>query len=239
MRKFLKKNKNKKAVVLDIPLFLENKLNKKDDYLIFINSKINDIKRKINNRNSNLRLIKMLRKFQIPKKIKKKKADFIIYNNFRKKKVQNNVKIIKNIILKNERNNSWYRNNWPFCKGRAQNSWNWMYRNWKFFTNKKYFHCYLNPQRKVSQKALEVHGYTDEFLSNKKFSEIADDFLNFIENKRIVIHNAEFDIAHLNNELELAGKRKISINDTLDTLEIARDKFPGSGVSLRLVKNLE
>tara|TARA_B100001540_G_scaffold297693_1_gene300568 strand:+ start:5069 stop:5656 length:588 start_codon:yes stop_codon:yes gene_type:complete len=106
MRKFLKKNKNKKAVVLDIPLFLENNLNKKDDYLIFINSKINDINRKINNRNSNLRLIKMLRKFQIPKKIKKKKADFIIYNNFRKKKVQNNVKIIKNIILKNEGNYS-------------------------------------------------------------------------------------------------------------------------------------
>ena len=106
MRKFLKKNKNEKAVVLDIPLFLENNLNKKDDYLIFINSKINDIKRKINNRNSNLRLIKMLRKFQIPKKIKKKKADFIIYNNFRKKKVQNNVKIIKNIILKNEGNYS-------------------------------------------------------------------------------------------------------------------------------------
>ena len=106
MRKFLKKNKNKKAVVLDIPLFLENNLNKKDDYLIFINSKINDIKRKINNRNSNLRLIKMLRKFQIPKKIKKKKADFIIYNNFRKKKVQNNVKIIKDIILKNEGNYS-------------------------------------------------------------------------------------------------------------------------------------
>ena len=106
MRKFLKKNKNKKAVVLDIPLFLENNLNKKDDYLIFINSKINDINRKINNRNSNLRLIKMLRKFQIPKKIKKKKADFIIYNNFRKKKIQNNFKIIKNIILKNEGNYS-------------------------------------------------------------------------------------------------------------------------------------
>ena len=102
-----------------------------------------------------------------------------------------------------------------------------------FLPTKNIFHCYLNPQRKVSQKALEVHGYTDEFLSNKKkFSEIADDFLNFIENKRIVIHNAEFDIAHLNNELELAGKKKISINDTLDTLEIARDKFPGSGVSL-------
>ena len=95
MRKFLKKNKNEKAVVLDIPLFLENNLNKKDDYLIFINSKINDIKRKINNRNSNLRLIKMLRKFQIPIKIKKKKADFIIYNNFRKKKFKIMLKLLK------------------------------------------------------------------------------------------------------------------------------------------------
>ena len=62
------------------------------------------------------------------------------------------------------------------------------------------FHCYLNPERKVSEKALEVHGYTDEFLSDKeKFSEIADEFLNFINNKRLVIHNAEFDLSHLNN----------------------------------------
>ena len=70
-------------------------------------------------------------------------------------------------------------------------------------TSKK-FHCYLNPGRKVSEKALEVHGYTDKFLSDKKkFKEIADEFLKFIDGKKLVIHNAEFDIAHLNNELEI------------------------------------
>ena len=69
---------------------------------------------------------------------------------------------------------------------------------------KKKFHCYLNPERKVSEKALEVHGYTDEFLSDKKkFSAIVDEFLAFIENKRLIIHNAEFDLSHLNNELKL------------------------------------
>ena len=95
------------------------------------------------------------------------------------------------------------------------------------------FHCYLNPERKVSEKALEVHGYTDEFLSTqKKFNEVVDDFLNFIENKRLVIHNAEFDLAHLNNELSLLGKNKLNIKDTVDTLALARDKFPGSSISL-------
>ena len=102
-----------------------------------------------------------------------------------------------------------------------------------YFPTNKIFHYYLNPQRKVSQKALEVHGYTDDFLADKKkFSEIAEEFLDFINGKRIIIHNAEFDISHLNHELELAGKNKIDIKNTLDTLEIARDKFPGSGVSL-------
>ena len=95
------------------------------------------------------------------------------------------------------------------------------------------FHCYLNPERKVSEKALEVHGYTDEFLSKqKKFSEVVDEFLNFIENKRLVIHNAEFDLSHLNNELALLGKKKLNSEDTVDTLALARDKFPGSPVSL-------
>jgi DNA polymerase-3 subunit epsilon len=95
------------------------------------------------------------------------------------------------------------------------------------------FHCYLNPERKVSAKALEVHGYTDEFLSSqKKFSDIVDEFLNFIENKRLVIHNAEFDLSHLNNELSLLGKKKLKSEDTVDTLVLARDKFPGSPVSL-------
>jgi DNA polymerase III subunit epsilon len=98
-------------------------------------------------------------------------------------------------------------------------------------TQKK-FHCYLNPERKVSEKALEVHGYTDDFLSNqKKFKEVVDDFLIFIEGKRLVIHNAEFDLSHLNHELKLAGKNKID-NKVIDTLALARDKFPGSSISL-------
>ena len=95
------------------------------------------------------------------------------------------------------------------------------------------FHCYLNPEKKVSEKALEVHGYTDEFLSTqKKFKDVADDFLNFIENKRLVIHNAEFDLAHLNNELSLLKRKKINIENVVDTLILARDKFPGSPISL-------
>tara|TARA_B100000767_G_scaffold124488_1_gene118601 strand:+ start:443 stop:1114 length:672 start_codon:yes stop_codon:yes gene_type:complete len=95
------------------------------------------------------------------------------------------------------------------------------------------FHCYINPERKVSEKALEVHGYTDEFLSTqKKFSEVVDDFLSFIENKRLVIHNAEFDLSHLNNELELMGKEKLNSENVIDTLLLARDKFPGSPTSL-------
>ena len=95
------------------------------------------------------------------------------------------------------------------------------------------FHCYLNPERKVSEGALKVHGYTDEFLSDKKkFIDIADDFLKFIDGKKIVIHNAEFDIAHLNNELSLIKREKISKVNVIDTLEIARNKFPGSSISL-------
>ena len=98
-------------------------------------------------------------------------------------------------------------------------------------TNNK-FHYYLNPERKVSEKALEVHGYTDEFLAKqKKFNEIGEQFLEFIKDKRLIIHNAEFDLGHLNNELSILGKRKIN-NEVLDTLILARDKFPGSPVSL-------
>ena len=98
---------------------------------------------------------------------------------------------------------------------------------------KNRFHCYLNPERKVSEKALEVHGYTDEFLStHKKFAEIVDEFLGFIENKRLVIHNAEFDLSHLNNELALVGKKKLNSENVVDTLALARDKFPGSPISL-------
>jgi len=97
---------------------------------------------------------------------------------------------------------------------------------------KNKFHCYLNPERKVSEQALKIHGYNDEFLSKqKKFSEIGLEFLEFIKNKRLIIHNAEFDLAHLNNELKLFGKKKIE-NEIVDTLTLARDKFPGSQVSL-------
>ena len=94
------------------------------------------------------------------------------------------------------------------------------------------FHCYLNPERKVSEKALEVHGYTDEFLSSKKkFKEIAQDFLNFINGKRLIIHNAEFDLSHLNNELKIIGQETLK-NEIVDTLQLARDKYPGSSISL-------
>ena len=97
---------------------------------------------------------------------------------------------------------------------------------------KNKFHCYLNPERKVSEKAFEVHGYDDDFLSGqKKFKEIGEKFLEFIEGKRLIIHNAEFDLAHLNNELNIFGKHKIT-NEIIDTLVLARDKFPGSPVSL-------
>ena len=97
---------------------------------------------------------------------------------------------------------------------------------------KNKFHCYLNPERKVSEKALEVHGYTDEFLAGqKKFKDIGDLFLEFIKDKRLIIHNADFDLGHLNNELAILGKKKIN-NEIIDTLILARDKFPGSPVSL-------
>jgi len=98
---------------------------------------------------------------------------------------------------------------------------------------KNQFHCYLNPGRKVSERALEVHGYTDDFLSDKKkFIEIVDEFLEFIKDKTLIIHNVDFDLAHLNNELKIARKDKIDKKNTIDTLEIARDKYPGSGLSL-------
>jgi DNA polymerase-3 subunit epsilon len=97
---------------------------------------------------------------------------------------------------------------------------------------KNRFHCYLNPERKVSEKALEIHGYTDEFLATqKKFLEVVEKFLDFIKNKRLIIHNADFDLSHLNNELAILGKKKLD-NEIVDTLILARDKFPGSPVSL-------
>ena len=97
---------------------------------------------------------------------------------------------------------------------------------------KNKFHYYLNPERKVSEKAFEVHGYSDQFLSKqKKFNEIVGEFLEFIKNKRLIIHNAEFDLAHLNNELSLLGKKNLK-NEIIDTLILARNKYPGSPGSL-------
>ena len=97
---------------------------------------------------------------------------------------------------------------------------------------KRQFHYYINPERRVSEEALKIHGYSDEFLSKqKKFSEIVEEFLEFIKDKTLIIHNAEFDISHLNNELKIFGKESIN-NKVIDTLSLARDKFPGSQVSL-------
>ena len=102
-----------------------------------------------------------------------------------------------------------------------------------FIPTKRVFHCYLNPERKVSEEAFKVHGYKDDFLANqKKFNEIADEFSDFIKNKKLIIHNAKFDISHLNNELSLVRKEKISYSSVIDTLQIARDKYPGTQISL-------
>ena len=102
-----------------------------------------------------------------------------------------------------------------------------------FIPTKKTFHCYLNPERKVSEQAFKVHGYSDEFLSKqKKFSEVVDEFLKFIEGKKLVIHNAKFDISHINNELMIVNRNKINFENVIDTLEISKNKFPGSQISL-------
>ena len=103
-------------------------------------------------------------------------------------------------------------------------------------TGNKFHYC-LNPERKVSEKAFEIHGYTDEFLSKqKKFKDIKEEFLNFISDYSLVIHNAEFDLSHLNNELYLSKSEKIS-NKIIDTLILARNKHPGSQVSLDALCN--
>tara|TARA_Y100000590_G_scaffold467898_1_gene648484 strand:+ start:2346 stop:3023 length:678 start_codon:yes stop_codon:yes gene_type:complete len=97
----------------------------------------------------------------------------------------------------------------------------------------KIFHVYLNPQRLVSEDAFKVHGYSNEFLADKKkFSEISNDFLNFIKNKKIIIHNAAFDLSFLNYELKLINQKPIDKENVIDTLELARQKFPGSQNSL-------
>ena len=97
----------------------------------------------------------------------------------------------------------------------------------------KIFHTYINPQRPVSDEAYKIHGYTDEFLTNKKtFSEISETFLNFIKDKKIVIHNASFDLSFINYELKLINQKPVDKKNIIDTLEIARIKYPGSQNSL-------
>ena len=97
----------------------------------------------------------------------------------------------------------------------------------------KIFHEYINPQRSVSEEAYKIHGYSDKFLANKNtFNKIAEGFLNFIKDKKIIIHNAPFDLEFLNYELKLIGLEKVDKKNVVDTLELARTKFPGSQNSL-------
>ena len=97
----------------------------------------------------------------------------------------------------------------------------------------KIFHKILNPEKKVSQEAQKVHGFSDEFLSNKeKFKDIVDGFLSFIDGKKLIIHNAPFDIGFLNNELKKVNKKSLDSNPTEDTLVLARSKYPSSSNSL-------
>ena len=98
---------------------------------------------------------------------------------------------------------------------------------------KKIFHAYINPESQVSADAYRVHGYSNEFLKKKKiFKDISEDFLNFIKNKKIIIHNADFDLSFLNYELRLINKKGIDRENIIDTLKIAREKFPGAQNSL-------
>ena len=97
----------------------------------------------------------------------------------------------------------------------------------------KVFHKYLNPQRTISSEAFKIHGYSEEFLSDKEtFSQIAKDFISFIKNKKIIIHNASFDLSFLNFELKRVNEKPIEKDNVIDTLEIARQKFPGTQNSL-------
>ena len=97
----------------------------------------------------------------------------------------------------------------------------------------KIFHEYINPERSVSEEAYKIHGHSDKFLSDKKtFSQISEDFLNFIKDKKLIMHNAPFDLSFLNHELKLINKKTIDKKNVIDTLEIARSKYPGAQNSL-------
>jgi DNA polymerase-3 subunit epsilon len=102
-----------------------------------------------------------------------------------------------------------------------------------YIPTKNIFHSFINPGIKVSEDAFRVHGYSDEFLSTKpKFKDVAQNFINFIKNKKLIIHNADFDLGFLNNEFKRLNLKPILKSDIVDTLQIARSKFPGVGNSL-------
>ena len=97
----------------------------------------------------------------------------------------------------------------------------------------KVFHKLINPQRSMPDEAFKIHGFSDQFLKDKEtFNKIADDFISFVKDKKIIIHNAPFDLNFLNGELEVIKKDKIDKKQVIDTLEIARNKFPGTSNSL-------
>ena len=98
---------------------------------------------------------------------------------------------------------------------------------------KRVFHKLINPERKVPEEAYKIHGFSSEFLKSKpKFSEIADEFIAFIKDCDLIIHNARFDLPFINNELKLIKKDLIKKNKIIDPLELAREKFPGASNSL-------
>ena len=100
-------------------------------------------------------------------------------------------------------------------------------------TTGRVFHKFINPKRDVPDEAFKIHGFSQKFLGDKEpFDEVADEFLKFTENKKIIIHNAPFDLSFLNGELNLIKKRLIKKDDVIDSLEIARNKFPGVSNSL-------
>ena len=97
----------------------------------------------------------------------------------------------------------------------------------------KIFHKIINPKRSVPEEAFKVHGFSEKFLSDKEpFDKIAEEFLNFIKGKKIIIHNAPFDLGFLDGELSNLKKDKINREFVIDSLDIARNKFPGSSNSL-------
>ena len=97
----------------------------------------------------------------------------------------------------------------------------------------KVFHKFINPKRNIPEEAFKVHGFSGEFLSDKEtFDQVADEFLSFIKDKKIIIHNASFDLSFLDGELGLIQKQRLNNKLVIDSLEVARNKFPGSSNSL-------